>query len=58
MKSYVCLRPSRPCSCSRCLYDTTRFGDAVDAVAGKRSARSLHPLIHVAVTASSYGGLR
>ena len=40
-------------------FDTTRFGNAaVAAVAGKRSARSLHPLIHMAVTASSDGGLR
>ena len=40
-------------------FDASKVGDAaIAAVAGNRSARALQPLVHMAVTASTYGGLR
>jgi hypothetical protein len=40
-------------------FEPSRVRDAaVAAVAGERAARTLQPLVHMAVTASSDGGLR
>ena len=40
-------------------FEPSRVGDAaVAAVAGERGARTLQPLVHMAVTASSEGGLQ
>jgi hypothetical protein len=40
-------------------FEPSRVGDAaVAAVAGERGAQTLQPLVHMAVTASSEGGLQ
>ena len=40
-------------------FEPSRVGDAaVAAVAGERRARTLQPLVHMAVTASAEGGLQ